>query len=695
MTINRIKTLSPDAVIRVYTAAFLLYVVFALSSQPIVNGDTDLWYHLNGGRFITAHGEIPDASFFSFLTPPRHWVNYYWLFQLLCYKIYDTLGSAGLIALRSLLFILITVTLWGLFRARLGGVTPLFVLLFTIYIMLLLPRCLLSRPHVFSYLFITVFVYIYEIRPGRSYILGVIALLWVNLHGVEYPVMLLISGAYMAEVYVRRLRRKTPFTKEELIILVSSAACIVVVYLTPHGATLINVPFIDTRYASVYINELRAGELLGFNLSDKGISYASIFNVTAVLTLICIITALRNKKLRLSHIVMLLGAIVILTKGARFRTEFALLVVPVIVNGLPLNNAKSGTSGFPAALRYIAVAALLSLPFIHNTIKESPVRTRELPHGVVSFLKHVKHMPDNGTLMNHPNSGGYLQWELYPRYKIAMDMEVPFLFSDFDFYNLHMSYQDEVVFRKFTERYRPSYITVPIQFATFKGIISKFPEYKPVFFDDTEVLYTRQPDVIKLYAIQTINPFAPEIPAVNNSAAVNAELAELNKIASIDPHIDSVNRLIAQIKINLANYDEAAQFADRIISSSPDLSTGYYLKGDALIGKKSYSDALKYFITALGYAPDAPLIYRKLSECRSKMRQDKEAYQALSKAVDIFSPQTPYSDLYMLGLLALSDGDIERAQMLFMSAYEKLPPLVDNASVSEWEMKIKKMLSAY
>lgn len=689
-----------------YIAAFLVYVFIALSAQPIINGDTDLWYHLSGGRHIAMTGEIANSSFFSFFEPPRLRANYYWLFQLLSYKIYHALGYGGLIALRSILFFLIAAILWRLFRARLNRVTPYFVMLFTLYIMLLLPRCLLSRPHVFSCLFIAAFVYVYEIRPERSYWLVIIAILWVNLHGIEYPVMLLISGAYMFDAYVRRLKRRTPFTREELVLIVSSAACIGAVYMTPHGAALLAVPFTDTRYASLYINELRrvsAGELFSFSVSVNGLPYESLFSLTVVLTILCVISGLIYKKLRnklrLSHIVLLGGAIILLTQGARFRSEFAILVLPVIVNALPvIVNALPVNRGMVRPLHWVIAAALLPLPFmfVHGTLRDAPVLVRDLPHGVVSFLKHVRNMPGDGTLMNHPNAGGYLQWELYPRYRIAMDMEVPFLFSDFDFYNIHMSFQDEVVFRKFIARYRPTYITVPLQYAVFRGIIAKFPEYKPVFFDDAEVLFSSNPEVVKLYSIEAVNPFAPEVPAKDNASAV---LTELNKISSIDPDINVVNQLIAHIKINEGSYGEAGQYAERLIKSSPDRPAGYYLKGDALLGTRDYAGALKSFTAALGRAQDdkKSSIYRKLWECRFKMRQDRDAYLAMSRAVDIFSPQTPYSDLYMLGLQALENGDGERAHMLFMSAYEKLPPPDNqgNSSLAEWEQKIKQMLSAY
>ncbi|MBF0319481.1 MAG: hypothetical protein HQL01_06745 [Nitrospirae bacterium] len=709
--------ITPSLMWRAYLAVFSVCVLYILVFLPTVNGDTDLWYHLSGGRYTVEHGEIADSSFFSFIEPPRQRTNYYWLFQVSTYKIYQYLGYGGLIGLRAVLFVFIAAILWGLFRVRLSGVTPYFTALFILYIMILLPRCLLGRPHVYSYLFMAAFVYVYEVKPGRAYILPVLALLWVNFHGVEYPVMLLISGAYMFEAYTGRLARKSTFTREELIVIVSSAVCIAVVYLTPHGAALLQVPFTDTRYASLYINELNRPGLMEFfryQIAAEGVPYITLVNVDAALGAICAIICLRYKKLRLSHALMLIGGVVLLTKGLRFRNEFAILAVPVILNALPLMFGGRGDGvKHTAIFRYIAAAALLPLPFIyvHSVMKDSPVLARDLPHGIVSFLKHTSNQ--GGTrLMNHPNYGGYLQWELYPRYKIAIDMEVPFLFSDFDFYNVLMAYNDEVVLRKFIARYRPSYISVPLsQGAAFKAIIAKIPEYKIVFFDDAEALYSSEPDAKKCCSIKAIDPFAVEVPTKDNATIA---LLELIRLSAIDPSIDTVNQLIAQIKINEGKFDEAAQYADRLIETSPGLPGGYFLKGDSLLGKRNYAGAVKYFTMSLNRTPDEKKspIYRKLWVCWFKMNKDKEAYKALSKAVDVFSAQTPYSDLYMLGLLALEEGDRKRAKTLFLFAYEKLP-LDDNGtalstdptnmdnstllekslSPAELEPKIKKMLS--
>src|SRR3989338_4257043 len=75
---------------------YLFYILFLYAAiayyflpWPIVASDTDLWYHLNGGRYIMEHHALPtDSSYISFVTPPRPWVDFYWLFQILVYLLH-------------------------------------------------------------------------------------------------------------------------------------------------------------------------------------------------------------------------------------------------------------------------------------------------------------------------------------------------------------------------------------------------------------------------------------------------------------------------------------------------------------------------------------------------------------------------------------------------------------------------------
>ena len=85
---------------------FFLILIGYFAAWPIVMTDTDLWYHLSGGRYFWQTGTIAHDAFFSYITPSKYWYNYYWLFQAVVYKIFEWTDYYGLIALRCLLYFL-------------------------------------------------------------------------------------------------------------------------------------------------------------------------------------------------------------------------------------------------------------------------------------------------------------------------------------------------------------------------------------------------------------------------------------------------------------------------------------------------------------------------------------------------------------------------------------------------------------
>jgi len=140
----------------------LLYPVYAL--------DTDLWYHLNAGRYILSSFTIPQDSYFSFVTPARPFIDYYWLFQVIAFKLYTFGGYYALIALRVSIYVAIT---FLILHFLVKGQTPSKLLAFFVglgvcYALILITRCILIRPHIFTYLFMVLFLLILEDHPKKS-----------------------------------------------------------------------------------------------------------------------------------------------------------------------------------------------------------------------------------------------------------------------------------------------------------------------------------------------------------------------------------------------------------------------------------------------------------------------------------------------------------------------------------------------
>jgi tetratricopeptide (TPR) repeat protein len=684
--------------ITLYLVIFFSFLLYFLLQWPIIGLDSDLWYHLNSGRFIITQHSIPHTSFFSFIAPSKEYTDYYWFFQALVYQIYSWSGYFGLVLLRTGLYLFtIALILLYLFKNRQQINPYALLILFTLYAFVLFFRFELVRPHAFSYLLIILFLYILEYQAGKSYLLLPLAILWVNLHGIEYPVMLLIVIAYLSEWLFNQRRTDTPPTGKELFYVIPLVFSLLAVFATPHGSKLITVPFTSIEHARQYIAEFKTltiPDLLTFHLAEGPSSPLTLFNILWPLILMALFTSLWKKSLRVSHLLLFLGGVFLVLKGFRFTYEFVLLTLPLLKGSLPLFSCS--TVNKKAQWIFIPFIILLFLVPMYGLKKNVEQRPRfpfsgsRLPQGVAAFLNRV---PAQGRILNNPNDGGYLQWMLYPRYKIFMDMEVPFLFKDEDFLLATDALLNEEILKKFILKYDPSFITVPIINRSFKEIINKFPDYRLVFFDSQEVLYLNQrhyPQLAHQYTLKEMDPFGffdkpiERIITESNKGLIMEQLSGMTKIF---PDCLLTNQLLAMILNGSGEYARAIPHADRIIRNYPENYIGYLLKGDALKGLKQIDQAIGLYQTALSRVkePDRPRIYRVLAYAYSSKGDYPGAYACLKKGTKIFAVTTSYEDLFDLSSLALRVGETQEGLQLLRYAYQKVP--LEN---SEWRTRIEK-----
>ena len=110
-------------------ATYVLFLPPLMASTPGLFADGDVSWHVAAGRWIIAHGSIPDTDPFSSTMAGQHWVAHEWLAEVLLGGAFGLGGFAGLAALISLLY----VTEGGLFyldtyarQGKRGGATTSF-----------------------------------------------------------------------------------------------------------------------------------------------------------------------------------------------------------------------------------------------------------------------------------------------------------------------------------------------------------------------------------------------------------------------------------------------------------------------------------------------------------------------------------------------------------------------------------------
>lgn len=669
--------------------ALILYsaAAFYFFPWPIVALDTDLWYHLNGGRYIVEHLALPtDSSFISFLAPPRPWVDYYWLFQVLVYRLHAVFGYPGLIVLRNGVYLaLVTVILSYFYLAYKRGAnrSPLYLAaLFGLFMLFPFSRFLLVRPHIFSYLLIPLFLLIFEYFPRRAWWLPPLAVLWVNLHGGEYPILLLICGAYIAEYFVNRFRGNHDPARTGWTFLIPAALAMWTVLATPHGSALLTVPF-ATANASLYISEYTSltpevlSTILFTGLMPSG---RTLFNLLFVTAWVGAAVLGWKRKLRISHLLMLAGGSVLLLKGWRFTFEFALLALPILATIDPLRSSHPTTrTSQLVTIAFLILLLVSSITWLRSAFGNPPrfpLSYRGLPQGVVTFLQNIQ-VP--GSILNFPNSGGYLQWALHPKHKIFMDMQCPLMFTEEDLYTAMNMYDNQEVLGKVLAAYEPSFLSVPIVKGRFGTLIQKFPEYVLVFFDDTDALYLNQrhyPALARRYQLAALDPFSlarDGVASIVYRDDQQVDLAEARKLLDIHPDCLLLNQLVAATLNQEGAFDRALPFAEAIIRNSPESRTGYGLKGDALKGLEAFDQALVVYQMAVkrSSATTQAEIFLAMGPAYRALGQHRKAYEAFKKAVNPFSPQATAEDLYWLGSSALLAGKEREGAMFLRFAAQK------------------------
>lgn len=646
--------------------------------DPIKYTDTDCWIHLSGGQYFWEHGRPVQDSYFSFLEPPRPWLSYAWGFQALIYLVYSAGGYFGLLAFRTVLFAALGALVLKFLLRRVPGEPEapagwVAGIGFLVGLSVLF-RYLNVRPHMFSYVFIAAFLYILEFHPRRAWWLPVIGIAWMNVHGIAYPVMLMILGAYSLEYVVRRWRgRHDPALEQRMF--VPTVLTMATVYATPLGARLLEAPARSLDYLKHYVGELVAptfSEMTTLSVKMFTPSSWTVTNVLVLAALLAFVTACVSRRLRVSHAVLFMGAAALLVRGQRFTYEFALLSLPLLRAHPVLLRLGKGRAFASHAAAWVAALVLLLMPisFLNSLTAwrgAYPFTTASLPEGVCLFLLQAD---ASGKVVNTPNSGGYLRWRLYPKYKILIDMDS--YFEDDDFYVSRELFFDAQVLRQFLAEHDPSFITVPVTLSGFRAMMTEHPEFVAVFLDDAELLYANErhyPELVAQYRLEVLTPEVLDEAVedlIADESKIEGIIRESERMLRIYPGGANLHHLMGTIRIKQGDFAAARRHADALLKQFPELPLGYLLLGDALKGLGQPELALRAYDASKPRAGLTPVTtYRKIGELYYEAGKYPQAYRELLKAIDPLERGVPVEDLLVLTRAAARSGHAREAKALF------------------------------
>jgi tetratricopeptide (TPR) repeat protein len=213
-------------------------------------GDSDIWWHLSGGRWILSHGRVPRLDPFTFASEHRAWIDIHWGFQVLVAAVYDLGGIAALILLAAAAgssAVLVAVT------ARRRDWPIAITVLCWLPALVLVSWRFDPRPEIFTLLYIACFLAVLwraDQRPRLMWILPAIQVLWVNSQGLFILGPILV-GFYLLEhvgklaverwrgtsAEVQRAKRWWPQVAG------AAVAVAIACFVSPYGFDAVRFPF--------------------------------------------------------------------------------------------------------------------------------------------------------------------------------------------------------------------------------------------------------------------------------------------------------------------------------------------------------------------------------------------------------------------------------------------------------------------
>jgi hypothetical protein len=162
----------------------VLGAVFIIALSP--RADTDLWWHLEGGRYIATHHAVATHDFFSFTFRGRAWTDHEWLSELLLYGLYRLAGLWADILFFAFVICATYAMVYAVMRRR--GINPVLGLFVLCGAFICASPTWGARPQMWTLFFLAAYALVFEryeaTRDTRLLaIFPLLMVVWANLHG--------------------------------------------------------------------------------------------------------------------------------------------------------------------------------------------------------------------------------------------------------------------------------------------------------------------------------------------------------------------------------------------------------------------------------------------------------------------------------------------------------------------------------
>jgi len=386
----------------------------------MLNTDGDIGRHITIGSYMLDHRTIPIKDIFSHTMTGELLVPHEWLSQLLFGIANKIAGLGGIVLLVSFI---ISLTFYFTYGEMIKRSIPR-IIAFPVTILAAFASNLhwLTRPHVFTFLFVAIWTYQLGNKSAKWWLFPFIMLIWANTHGAFIAGFAIWFAFFAGWVWDFILKNETKSTGRRLGAIGISS--LLVTLINPVGWRLwdTSVGYFGSHF-----------------LVDRTIEYQSPnFHISSTWPFLIMLIAFSlthgfKGKLRIHEAFLLVGWSALSLYNARNIPIFAIVTVPYLgqliqenikeiqmINQFGINfaNMENGLKGY--IFNFIAIILIAVITLKNPSNKFNPYA---FPVDAANWLETN---PQDGKMFNFFTWGGYLLYRLWPEQQVFIDGQTDF-----------------------------------------------------------------------------------------------------------------------------------------------------------------------------------------------------------------------------------------------------------------------------
>jgi tetratricopeptide (TPR) repeat protein len=386
----------------------LLVFVAGLCLYPVQ--ETDLFFRMAAGEQFLRTGHILHRNLFSFTFPDTPYLDPAWLFDVLVAGLYRLGGAPAIVLVKTFIVVALAVGCYRLCRAR--GASPFASALVLTMAFACMRDRLVERPHVFSLLGeAALFALLPAINTGhrRSWLVVPLVVLWANLHAGSFLATLVLVLAGLGA----GLDREPPRTWARYALF--SVLTALALLATPVGIGVLD-------YLSFHVGVFDIHPVDEF----RNVTWRSDAPFIVFAT-VCLVAMAMPPRRPWKEMLPALGVLILAVWHVRFAADATLMLALVAGPAVSAHLGRIDRIRFAAPVLGLALLAVTLWPRLSSAARGESAVAIGIDEAALPLpaLRFVERHGLRERMYNDFETGAYLLWQGYPRFRVFTDPRLP------------------------------------------------------------------------------------------------------------------------------------------------------------------------------------------------------------------------------------------------------------------------------